>query len=194
MGRRPVPPEAPRLDDGELVAAFVRRRAEWAFRELYRRHTPRLYQLAMRLAAWDRRDAEELVQETWIRAAARLVDFRWRSALPTWLSAIAVNVGREVARRRRARPRLVEIDAGEPWSDVYGPDESAKVDLERALASLPEGYRRVVVLHDVEGLTHCEIAGLLGIEEGTSKSQLAKARHRLRELLAPRGGKVRRIR
>jgi len=184
---------APR-DDGELVGDYVRERTEAAFRELYRRHTPRLYPVALRLTAWDAHEAEEILQETWIRAAAKLAEFRWLSSLPTWLRAVLVNVARERGRDRRRRPTLVALDEppDEPWTVYYDATDVGAIDLERALAELPDGFRRVVVLHDVEGLTHAEIGRLLGIEEGTSKSQLSKARRRLRERLAPPTGDPRR--
>jgi RNA polymerase sigma factor (sigma-70 family) len=164
-------------------------RDERAFRTLYRRYTPRLYRFALRLAAGSPADAEEVVQETWVRAVLGLPTFAWRSALPTWLAGIAVNCVRE-----RWRPDAAALtDVPEPAVDdrqLLGlPD---RLDLERAIARLPAGARAVLVLHDLEGYTHGEIAAMLAIEVGTSKSQLARARERLRGLLGrqPNEGRV----
>ena len=192
--RRPglLRPDPTTLDDAELVRGYVVERTEEAFRELYRRHTPRLYQLALRLNGWAEDEAREVVQETWIRATAKLGEFGWRSSLATWLTSIAVNVGRELERRRRRWPEPLKEGATEPWAGVDSPDDGARIDLERVLALLPDGYRRVLVLHDVEGFTHPEISRLLDIEVGTSKSQLARARKRLREALTTRDMTARR--
>jgi RNA polymerase sigma-70 factor, ECF subfamily len=167
------------LDDRRLVEVFTGLGAEWAFRELYRRHTPRLYRLLVRLAA-GAADTDELVQETWLRAARALPRFRWRAALTTWLTGIALNVLRERARVDLRRPAPMPLD--EAAADAVSPSReiAAGVDLERAVAALPPGYRAVLLLHDVEGHTHDEIATLLGIAPGTSKSQLAHARRTLR--------------
>ncbi|MBI3450924.1 MAG: RNA polymerase sigma factor [Acidobacteria bacterium] len=172
------------LDDRELAAAFAARGDETAFRELYRRHSPALYLLAVRLLGGTGRGAEDAVQETWTRAAARLASFRWESALRTWLSGIAVNVCRETG--RSAPPeRSIEIDP-EP-ADPGVVDGAARLDLEEAIRRLPAGARMVMVLHDVEGRTHAEIGATLGIDEGTSKSQLHKARRAVRAALTREG-------
>lgn len=177
------PDDAARSADRELVARFLTDRSEAAFRQLYRRHTPRLYQTVLRLLGGSETEAEDAVQEVWLRAADGLDGFRWVSALPTWLTGIAVNICRE---RRRSRPPEVEAETpGEPAAAFTDGSGGAALDLERALAALPDGYRRVVVLHDVEGYTHEETARLLGVEAGTSKSQLHQARRALRRLLDP---------
>lgn len=160
------------------VEAVRRSGDEDAFRALYRQHTPALYLFALRLTGGRASDAEDLVQETWIRAVRALSRFQWRSSLRTWLSAILVNCSREWGRG------LLDVtDAPEPA--VAAREEGDTIDLERAIARLPGGYRTVLILHDVEGYTHAEIGGMLGIEAGTSKSQLFHARRRLRALLAP---------
>lgn len=163
--------EAP---DRELVARVITRGDEASFRLLYERHTPRLLRLARNLTQGDDSDPRDLVQDTWIRAATRLSGFEWRSSLITWLSGILVNRMREIY-RERARGELVELteDIGD-WP--LPPDVSGRLELESAIASLPPGGRTVLVLHDVEGYTHEEIAGFLGITPGTSKSQLCRAR------------------
>jgi RNA polymerase sigma-70 factor (ECF subfamily) len=127
-------------------------------------------------------DAEDVVQEAWLRASQRLDRFRWESAFSTWLFAIGVHVAQD-SLRRRGRERLTLIDsAPDPGSTT--PDIVERIDLEQAVAALPDGCRQVLVLHDIEGMTHRDIAQVLGISDGTSKSQLSDARRRLRYLLA----------
>ena len=165
-------------DDLALVERFLRGRGEEAFRALYRAHTPAMYALALRLTGGDRVEAEDLVQESWVRALTALRTFRAESALRSWLCGVLVNVRRG---RTRADWRIVDTPDIEPLAETTGPD--AAIDLERAIAALPEGARDVFVLHDVHGYTHREIADLLGIVEGTSKSQLNRARSLLRSSL-----------
>jgi len=179
-------------EDRALVERFLSTREEQAFRLLYRRHASALFRFATRLAG-GREDGEDLLQETWIRAAGRLADFRWDSTLRTWLCGIAVNHWREVRRARSRRPTLAlvapDAKADPRTAEVPAPD--AAMDLDRAIASLPDGYREVLVLHDVQGYTHEEIARMLEVETGTSKSQLSRARRALRERFridASRGG------
>lgn len=174
-------------DDRELAAAVARSGDERAFRALYRRHTPALYRLALRLGGGDGTWAEELVQLAWIRAVEGLGAFGWRSSLSTWLGGIAVNCARELWRETRIRGEAVLEDARGERAARRSPDVENRIDLERAIERLPDGYREVFVLHDVEGYTHEEIGELLGIETGTSKSQLSRARGRLRAALAPGG-------
>jgi len=169
------------LEDRLLVAAFLRVRSEKAFRLLYRRHSPVLYKLILRLVGGQERDAEEVLQIAWIRAAERLDDFRWESTFRSWISGIAINCSRE-QRRRRQRDAGVDIESAEvPGRVPRG--LTTRIDLERAIQQLPEGYREVLVLHDIEGYTHREIGELLGIEAGTSKSQLSRARRTVRDWL-----------
>lgn len=180
-------------DDRRLVAIFLKRRDERTFRELYRRHTPVLYLLARRLLGGPGRGAEDAVQEAWLRAASRFGAFRWDSSLRTWLAGIAVRCCREAIRSRRTETLAETIESlDEPRGGASAPSQQPRsverVDLERALARLPDGYREVLVLHDVEGYTHGEIATLLEIEEGTSKSQLSRARRQIRASLGGAGG------
>ena len=156
---------------------------EPAFRELYRRHTPALYQLALRIVGGSDVDAQDVVQETWIRATTRLAQFRWESSLRTWLSGITINLSREVLRRRARRPTTALEDAPEP--SVPPTAVGDRLDLERAIAALPPGSRMVLILHDIEGFTHEEIARRLRVSVGTSKSQLFAARRALRARLTP---------
>jgi RNA polymerase sigma-70 factor, ECF subfamily len=169
--------------DPDLVAAICRTGEECAFRELYRRHTPRLYQLSLRLLGGDAHAAEDAVQETWVRAVRGLPRFRGDAALSTWLHSIGLHVSHDLLRRRRRNREDV-------WDEHFDPPVPAlpigeRIDLERAIALLPDGYRMALVLHDVEGMTHEDIAGQLGVTVGTSKSQLHRARRALRALLAP---------
>ena len=168
-------------DDRELVARFLRARDESSFRALYRRHTPALYGLALRLLEHRSADVDDVIQDTWIRAVERMNGFRWESSLRTWLASIAVNCCRE---RLRTGWRWVQEDGTVPERgnpDV--PPLELTLAVDRAIATLPAGCRGVFVLHDIEGRTHEEIGALLDIAPGTSKSQLFHARRHLRELL-----------
>lgn len=170
--------------DRELADAVVHRGDESAFRLLYRRHTPRLYQVLFRLLQGDVGEAEDAVQETWLRATTGLARFRWEAAFQTWLTGIGLNVARHALRARRRFPG--DSIEREPAAPARNPD--GHLDLERAIAQLPDGYRTVLVLHDVEGWTHEEIGLRLDIAPGTSKSQLFAARRAMRALLDPPGG------
>lgn len=173
--------------DRELADAIIGDADELAFRELYGRHTPRLYQFVLRVLQGGEPEAEDVVQETWVRAVERLGRFRWESRLSTWLIGIAVNLCRDRLRLAARRGTVALESIGEPAAQArYGTEE--RIDLERAIAQLPAGYREVLLMHDVEGLTHMEIGERLGIAEGTSKSQLFFARRTMRRLLQPAGG------
>ena len=175
---------ADRDEDRRLVARFVESRDEAAFRALYRKHGTFLYRFLLRLAGGDASAAEEGVQETWVRAAQGLAGFAWRSSLKTWLAGIAIRWWRESLRsagREDALPEDASLPAPAPIRR-----EIDRVDLERALAALPPGYRRALLLHDVEGYTHEEVAALTGVDVGTSKSQLSRARTALRARLSGR--------
>lgn len=170
------------LEDRELVSRFLEAREETAFRLLYRRHAPALFRFATRLAGGPD-DGEDLLQETWIRAAGRLAEFRWESSLRTWLCGVAVHRWREIARSRARRSG--EIPGGIAGADARSstPVADSSLDLESAIETLPDGYREVLVLHDLHGYTHEEIARMLDVEAGTSKSQLSRARRAVRERL-----------
>jgi RNA polymerase sigma-70 factor (ECF subfamily) len=177
-----IDPGAPQSADRVLAERIVRQRDPAAFRELYTRHSERLFAMAVRLSE-SRVDAEDAVHDTWLRAVEGLERFEWRSSLRSWLTGILVNRIREL-RRGAARDARDDGDV-ELAVDPSPLDDATRIDLERAIAGLAPRYREVFVLHDVEGFTHDEIAGLLGIDPGTSKSQLARARCRLRRALAP---------
>ncbi len=174
--------EAVVLDSDRALAEQVLAGDELAFRQLYRRHSPRLFLFILRLMNGQEAEAEDVVQETWLKATERLTTFRWEASFGSWLTAIGLNVAREQLRRRgRRREDVVEgFDA--PAPEI--PARFELMDLERAIRDLPDGYRTVLVLHDVEGYRHEEIAGQLGISVGTSKSQLFHARRRVRTALS----------
>jgi RNA polymerase sigma-70 factor, ECF subfamily len=173
------------LTDRLLVQAILADGDESAFRELYRRHTPRLYQLLLRMLGGLEQDAEDVVQETWVRAVEGASKFEWKSSFPSWLTGIGINRAKELLRKRSRRPMFDLTEQLEPRAAIVPVGE--RVDLERALELLPDGYRTVLVLHDVEGYRHEEIAAQLGIATGTSKSQLFHARRYVRALLEPTG-------
>jgi RNA polymerase sigma-70 factor (ECF subfamily) len=167
--------------DRAMVERFLRTRDEETFRALYRRHTPALHALALRLLAHRAADAEDAVQDMWIRGIGRLDGFRWEASLRTWLGSIVVNCCRE---RLRAGWRWVQEDEPQAPDRPDGePPVDLTLDVDRALGQLPAGSRAVFVLHDIEGRTHDEIGTLLGIAAGTSRSQLFHARRQLRALL-----------
>ncbi len=171
---------ADQRSDRELARLVVDEGDEAAFRTLYRRHNPRVNGFVLRMVGGDVAEAEDILQETWIRVARALDRFRWESALSSWISGIALNRVRELARKKKRS--LVEVD-GE-WEVPVPPSATGRrIDLERALELLPPGFRTVLVLHDVEGFTHQEIGKQLGITDGTSKSQLHGARKAMRRLL-----------
>ena len=159
---------------------------EAAFEQLYREHAGRVYALCLRMAG-DAVRAKELVQDVFVRAWEKLDSFRGESAFSTWLHRLAVNV--VLMDRRLAARRAEDALPGED-----GPDHAAvvsreappglRMDLEAAIAALPAMMRQVLVLHDLEGYEHGEIARLLGVAEGTSKSHLHHARRKLREALS----------
>jgi RNA polymerase sigma-70 factor (ECF subfamily) len=170
-------------EDRKLVSAYLRDREEMAFRALYRRHTPMVFQFVLRLVGGRTAEAEEIIQTAWIRAAGKLDAFRWDSSLRTWLTGIALNCYRESVRRDRRNGDTVSLDLQELPVVRRLHREIPRIDLERAIAQLPDGYREVLILHDVEGYTHDEIGALMGIRNGTSKSQLSRARRAVRRWL-----------
>lgn len=155
-----------------------------AVQALYERYAPRVYAVVRRIAA-DEDLAHDYAQEAWIRAIRALPTFRGDSRFSTWLHRIAVNSALQALRKaetrtKRERPMPDAI----PVLPASG-DALLQKRLEWALDQLPEGMRRVLILHDVEGYTHEEIGDLLGVTSGTSKSQLFKARAKMRLMLTP---------
>ena len=160
-----------------------------AQRTLYDAHVDRIYRLAFRMAGDDDL-ARDFTQETFIRAFSRLQDFRGESAFSTWLHTIATTVSLNGLRKvRRIRTREEGIDSAESLGSMpAGLDPDLRDSLQRAVDALPEGYRTVFLMHDVEGFTHEEIAAALGVQPGTSKAQLFRARGKLRQALAAFAG------
>ena len=178
-GPRPSDRPSPVARALEDPVARARAGDAGAFRGLYEAHVGRVYALCLRMTG-DRWDAEELTQDVFVRAWEGLGSFRGESRFSTWLYRLAVNtvlMARRTTRRRERR--IVLADRTAP---VEGQHEE-RLDLERAIAGLPEGCRTVFVLHDVEGWLHEEIATFAGIAIGTSKAHLFRARRLLRKAL-----------
>ena len=156
-----------------------------AFETIYRQHASRLYTLACRMAG-SPEDGEDLLQEIFLQAYRKLGSFKGDATLGTWLYRLALNHCLDYVRSRRAKMnKLTSAIEGEIACEPAARRETpiARLDLERAVERLPEGCREAFVLHDVEGFDHKEVGRLLGIAEGTSKSQVFKARMKLRALL-----------
>src|ERR671917_1150157 len=159
-----------------------------AFEELYSRHSRRVYSLCLRMTA-NTAEAEDLAQEVFIQLYRKLGSFRGESAFTTWLHRLTVNQVLMHFRKKGVKMEQTTEEGETPVQIVTGtanPNAMPVVDriaLDKAIAQLPPGYRTVFVLHDVEGHEHEEIARMLGCSVGTSKSQLHKARMKLRGLL-----------
>ena len=183
----PSAPAAGRSAELDLVDR-CRRGELGAFEELYRAHSGRLFSLAVRMLG-NSADAEDQLQEIFLSAHRKLESFRGESALGTWLYRLGMNQILDHVRSRAARTgQLTDgLDDATVLADASGhrlADRAIeRIDLERALTELPDGCRAAFLLHDVEGLEHKEVSDVLGIAEGTSKSQVHKARLRLRGLL-----------
>lgn len=182
--------EAASFDAGE-DAILVRRAASAdvaAFEALYRRHHRRVHGVIVRLVGQAGARAEDLTQEAFVRAWQALPTFRFESAVSTWLHRLAVNTALMELRARRSRP--LADDDEDALETLSTPDTAGRAvlgrDLERAVATLPPRARAVLVLHDVEGWKHEEIAEELGMAVGSSKAQL----HRARGLLRTRIGEL----
>jgi RNA polymerase sigma-70 factor, ECF subfamily len=160
-----------------------------AERVLYDAHVDRVFRLVYRMAG-DMDRAQDWVQETFIRAFQKLGEFRRESTLSTWLCSIAISVSLNGLRKvKRSRDREVSLDDAAPVG--FTPREAEpdlKTRMAQAIDDLPEGYRTVFVMHDVEGFTHEEIGQALGVQPGTSKAQLFRARAKLRTALADFAG------
>lgn len=174
-------------DEHALIARLVRDRDPQAWGALYSLHTPMLYALALRLTG-NASDAEDIVHDTWLRGMQGVSAFRGASSLRTWLAGILINRTREHS-RIRAHESLDDDTIAADNGSTELPLEVDPVDLERAIARMPQRYREIVLLYDVEGFTHAEISELLGVAIGTSKSQLARGRGWLRNALGQPGDK-----
>ena len=163
--------------DKALVMAYLNTRDEYSFRLLYKRHASAMWNMAFKLCPGDLLAAEEITQNAWMRAVMNLEKFEWRSSLRTWLIGIVINSAREENRTKTLKTSLQpEIVEG------LKTEEKQINDTMPLIEKLPEGYRTILLLHDLEGYKHEEIASMLDIAVGTSKSQLHQARKAFRLL------------
>lgn len=173
------------VEDPDLVERAGRGECA-AFEELYRRHRNRIYALLWRLSGGDAALAEDLLQEAFIRAWHKLDSFRGESRFATWLHRLSVNVGladRRVRMRRIQRETVLDGAVERAASGERDVRAAEQLDLEAAIARLPERARTVLVLYDIEGYSHAEIAELTGMAVGSSKAQLHRARRLVQEAL-----------
>lgn len=170
------------LEEARLIQR-VKERDLKAFEELYRLHVGRVYAVCYRIAA-NAAEAEELTQDVFLRVWEKIDSYEGRSKFSTWLHRLATN---RAIDRRRSELRRIQRETSEEHTEVRDAPPPARpgqgVDLERAIAALPTAARTVFVMHDVQGYRHQEIAEMTGMAEGTSKSQLHRARKLLREKL-----------
>jgi RNA polymerase sigma-70 factor (ECF subfamily) len=185
--RPSLPSKEVTVSDAELVARCRAGEVD-AFETLYHQHAARIFTLASRMAG-SSDEGEDLLQEIFLQAYRKLGSFKGEAALGTWLYRLALNHCLDFVRSRQARTRkLTDTLDDERQFEAVAPRETPipRIDLERAIARLPEGCREAFILHEVEGFDHKEVGELLGIAEGTSKSQVFKARMKLRAMLAER--------
>ena len=187
---KPLKPDAPSLKDAIRLA---QQGDAAAFETIYQLHSSRVYALCLRMIG-DPSEAEDLTQEAFLQLFRKIHTFRGESAFSSWLHRLTANI--VLMRFRKKRPMPVSLE------EMLRPDDEQnratfeigaldprlsglfdRLNLHEALAQLPEGYKSMFLLHDVHGYEHNEIAGILGCSVGNSKSQLHKARKRLRELL-----------
>ena len=189
---RTRPDEVQELGEAEAIRRAQQGDAE-AFERIYRLHNRRVYALCLRMVG-NTAEAEDLAQEAFLQLFRKIGTFRGESAFSTWLHRLTVNVVLMRLRKKTLTQTSLDEatdpdeDAGGPRKDIGGPDlrlsgSVDRVNLERAVEQLPPGYRSIFVLHDVQGYEHNEIAVIMNCSIGNSKSQLHKARMRLRELL-----------
>lgn len=167
--------------DVALAAAGDRQ----AFERLYRIHANRVFSICARMSG-SRVMGEELTQDVFVRTWEKLPQFRGESAFSTWLHRLAVNVvlnARKTEGKRASRTEQSDVEDDRRDEMARAPLHIERMDLQDAISKLPEGARRIFVLHDVEGYKHEEIAGMMGITSGGSKAQLHRARLLLREAL-----------
>lgn len=171
-----------RNEELALAQRLAHDRDPSAFHDLYNAYSGSLYSIALRMTG-NASDAEDFVHDTWLRGVGAIGRYRGESSLRTWLTSILINRCRESFRSRR---ELSLEDCSEPVALSHESESAVidHVDIDRALAAMPDRYREVFVLHDIEGFTHVEIGELLRIETGTSKSQLARGRRWLRAALS----------
>jgi len=190
-------PAAPRSPDAEVLAR-AQAGDHYAFAQLYALHKRRIYSLCLRMVS-NVAEAEDLTQEAFLQLHRKIATFRGDSAFSTWLHRLAINV--VLMHLRKKGLSLISLDEAMEPTPEEGPGRSFgapdlslagsidRLALERAISDLPAGYRLIFVLHDIEGYEHNEIAAMLDCSIGNSKSQLHKARLKLREAMRtiPRG-------
>ena len=184
-----IPERADPLANQRALIERARRGDPSAHRVLYDTHVERVYRLTFRLTGVEHL-AREITQDTFVRAFAGMEGFRGDSAFSTWLHSIAVSLSlNEIKRRKRDRARSAPLDDAIGVRDqTPASDPLLRERLMHAVNDLPDGCRVVFMMHDGEGYTHQEIADALGVTEGTSKAQLARARGKLRIALAELAG------
>ena len=160
-----------------------------AFEEIHNRYRRLVYGIALRMTG-NTADAEDLTQESFLSLLRRIGSFRGEAAFTSWLHRLTINQVLMHFRRRRSRPEDQTPDGAVPERGARGARDGSpspvvdRIAVERAVGALPPGYRAAFILHDVEGYEHDEIARMLGCNAGTSKSQLHRARAKLRGMLA----------
>ena len=184
--------ELTELNDADVVRLAQQGDAD-AFERIYQLHSRKIYNLCVRMTG-DRTEAEDLTQDVFLQLLRKIDTFRGESTFSTWLHRMCVNI---VLMRFRKKPIAQtsldiitnpEKESGTPPKELGGPDLRLngvidRVTLQAAINELPPGYKAMFILHDIEGYNHDEIAGMFGCSAGNSKSQVHKARMRLRELL-----------
>lgn len=175
------------MDERQLIDGVLSGDPQ-AERLFYDRHVERVWRLAYRFAG-DGDLAQDIVQETFVRAFSKLETFRGESTLSTWVTAVATSTALSTLRKvKRFRGHVALEDAAHLAQPGRRSEPDLKRRMDEAIAALPDGYRTVFLMHDVEGYTHEEIGAALGVQAGTSKAQLFRARGRLREALADFAG------
>ncbi len=166
-----------------LIKHFLKNRSEKNFLALYHCYNPQIYPFAFS-SVENEVDATELIQEMWVVAIKKLPSFGFRSTLKTWLIGILINLVRDRNRKKERISKVIDHNKSAfEESDFISKTTIHHLDIKSGLSTLPDGYRQIFVLHDIEGYTHKEIANLLNISEGTSKSQLHHARNSMKKFL-----------
>jgi RNA polymerase sigma factor (sigma-70 family) len=179
-------PALPGPDEDHALVRAAGQGDTRAFEQLYRKHARRTYAAVWRLSGGQAARAEDLVQDAFVRAWQALPTFRFESAFSTWLHRLAINTALMQLRSRSGAEDLETDDAALDFigtQDTAGQRTRERLDLERVIATLPPRARAVLVLHDIEGYKHEEIAAELGMAVGSSKAQLHRARGLLRARL-----------
>ncbi len=164
------------VQDEQDVKRYLKYRREQDFRIIYQKYNDKLFRLAMHMLRYNQYWAKDAVQEMWIVAFRKVDKFEWRSSLNTWLTSILLNILKRYYPKTVANQVILEESYEEFNLDLQ--------DIIKSVNTLSDGYKQVFVLHDIEGYKHHEIAELLNIKEGTSKSQLFQARKILRRKLS----------